>query len=49
MDYSLFDALWVAIIVLLTLWGGRIVAGVLGGSSNAMIAKIGTGLGSIVG
>lgn len=48
MQYTVFDALWIALIVLVTLWLSRMVAGVMANSDNPLINKMGTALGSVV-
>lgn len=49
MEFDVMSALWFAMLVLLTMWASRTLAGVLTNSDNQAAQAIGRGLGSIVG
>ncbi len=49
MEPDLVTALWIVLIVLLTMWLSRMAAGVMANSDNAVINKLGSALGGVVG
>jgi len=48
-EYDLADALWVALIVVLTLWVLRVSSGYLVSRDNKVAKAIGSAIGGIVG
>jgi hypothetical protein len=49
MRYDFMDALWIAVIVILTLAVTRGVSGLMASSENAAVSQVGKSLGAIVG
>jgi hypothetical protein len=49
MDFDIMSALWFAMLVLLTMWASRTLAGVMTASDSQAANTVGRALGSIVG
>ena len=49
MDADVVTALWIALIVLLTLWVWRTAAGLAADSENATLAAVGSGMFGVTG
>jgi hypothetical protein len=49
MEFDGITAIWFALLVLIAMAAWRLIAGIMAASDTLAVAKIGTGLGAIVG